>query len=219
MVKNTDLIEEVIRDNSRYIRWLSKKYKVSDEGDHEDLYQEGILSLYSALRNYDDSLGIPFFNYATRYIKSGMNEYIQRNSNIVKFATTHGRRNLFVNSSKIDRDNYDSEELKKRYKCSDEDIKDFMTMGVVSLYMEDSGDEYIESGDADIVDALIEDEEWELYRNSYSVLSERELDIIKKRLSGIGLKELSKEYGISMERVRQVESGGIKKMERYVNGL
>lgn len=210
-------IEDRIKESDKYIRWLSRKYNVNDEGDGSDLYQEGILSLYRASRNYREGESASFLRYADSYIRDGMQKYIRNNSTIVKYATTHGRRNLFANSSKIDRNNYDVEELKSRYKCSETDIRDFMSMGTVYLDLEE--EELVLESEDDILGKMIEEEEWELYRNSFVVLNERELDIINSRLLGVTLKELSERYGISIERVRQLEVGGIKKMEKYVNGL
>lgn len=209
--------EKCILESERYIRWISRKYNVINESDREDLYQEGVLSLYSAAANYKDGSSAGFLSYADRYIKNSMNLYIQRNSGIVRYLGRKGRRNLFANSSKIDFDNCDISEIKVRYKCSDEDIRDVRSMGTVYLNSDDIDFEL--SDDIDILGEMISEEEWELYRSSYGILTDRELDIIRSRLSGVTLKELSDRYGISMERVRQVEVGGIKKMSDYINGL
>ena len=64
---------------------------------HGDLIQEGNIGLMKAVRHYDPDKGVRLMTFAVHWIRAEIQEYIVRNSHMVKLATTHAQRKLFFN--------------------------------------------------------------------------------------------------------------------------
>ena len=202
-----------------------------------DLVQEGNIGLMKALKRYDPNQKARFLTFATHWIRSEIMDYIVRNWRMVKIATTKAQRKLFFNlrraRSQLAR--LGDEEAQRIAADLNVDVKELRHMerrfneGEASLDapMGDSDDggqalprvNYLPASDSDPASNL-EREDWE--RSSHARLSqlleeldERQRDIIRQRWLGekrATLQVLADKYGVSVERIRQLEQGALKKL-------
>ena len=202
-----------------------------------DLIQEGNIGLMKAVKRFDPTVGVRLVSFAVHWIRAEMHEFILKNWRIVKVATTKAQRKLFFNLRKsktrlgwmnaeevraVAQDLTVSErevlEMESRlsgrdigFDASSDDDDDHAPPAPVAYLMandEDPSQAY-ERADS-------EDNQLELLRDGLSRLDARSRDIIKRRWldpdSKVTLQELADEYGVSAERIRQVEANALKKM-------
>jgi RNA polymerase sigma-32 factor len=202
-----------------------------------DLIQEGNIGLMKAVKRFDPTVGVRLVSFAVHWIRAEMHEFILKNWRIVKVATTKAQRKLFFNLRKsktrlgwmnaeevraVAQDLNVSErevlEMESRlsgrdigFDASSDDDDDHAPPAPVAYLMandEDPSQAY-ERADS-------EDNQLELLRDGLSRLDARSRDIIKRRWldpdSKVTLQELADEYGVSAERIRQVEANALKKM-------
>jgi RNA polymerase sigma-32 factor len=205
-----------------------------------DLVQEGNVGLMKAVKRFDPEVGVRLVSFAVHWIRAEIHEYVLRNWRLVKVATTKAQRKLFFNLRRLKKNLAwltDAEtravahdlgvspaevtEMEKRLSARDlsfdpvpEDDEDTYSPAV-----------YLRAADAD-PSVLVEREEWEdttADRLSVALegLDARSRDILKSRwMSGDGekatLHELAERYGVSAERIRQLEANAIKKLRAKV---
>ncbi len=202
-----------------------------------DLIQEGNIGLMQAVRKFDPYKNVKFSYYASFWIKAYILKFIMDNWRLVKIGTTQGQRKLFFKLKKekqrlIDQ-GFDPKPrlLSERLGVSEKEIIDMdqrLDNWDVSLdapLKEDSDTERIEflsSDHASVedrvakkeMDALLHEKIADFRRN----MTPRELEIFDSRIfsdSPSTLQEIGDRYGISRERVRQIEKNIIKKMREY----
>ncbi|MCG6894534.1 MAG: RNA polymerase factor sigma-32 [Desulfobacteraceae bacterium] len=202
-----------------------------------DLIQEGNIGLMQAVRKFDPYKNVKFSYYASFWIKAYILKFIMDNWRLVKIGTTQGQRKLFFKLKKekqrlIDQ-GFDPKPrlLSERLGVSEKEIVDMdqrLDNWDVSLdapLKEDSDTERIEflsSDHASVedrvakkeMDALLHEKIADFRRN----MTPRELEIFDSRIfsdSPSTLQEIGDRYGISRERVRQIEKNIIKKMREY----
>jgi RNA polymerase sigma-32 factor len=205
---------------------------------HADLIQEGNLGLMKAVKRYDPTQGARLVSYAIHWIKAEIHEYILKNWRLVKLATTKAQRKLFFNlrSNKPTLNALSATEVEALAKALDvkgaevREMEMRLAGGDVALEGDDSDD------DAYAPIQWLADESQEptrvmaskdtsrlhgpLLDQALSGLDDRSRDIVQSRwlsmdAEGNGTKtlhELAAEYGISAERVRQIETAALKKM-------
>jgi RNA polymerase sigma-32 factor len=205
---------------------------------HADLIQEGNLGLMKAVKRYDPTQGARLVSYAIHWIKAEIHEYILKNWRLVKLATTKAQRKLFFNlrSNKPTLNALSATEVEALAKALDvkgaevREMEMRLAGGDVALEGDDSDD------DAYAPIQWLADESQEptrvmaskdasrlhgpLLDQALSGLDDRSRDIVQSRwlsmdAEGNGTKtlhELAEEYGISAERVRQIETAALKKM-------
>ena len=205
---------------------------------HADLIQEGNLGLMKAVKRYDPTQGARLVSYAIHWIKAEIHEYILKNWRLVKLATTKAQRKLFFNlrSNKPTLNALSANEVEALAKALDvkgaevREMEMRLAGGDVALEGDDSDD------DAYAPIQWLADESQEptrvmaskdasrlhgpLLDQALSGLDDRSRDIVQSRwlsmdAEGNGTKtlhELAAEYGISAERVRQIETAALKKM-------
>jgi RNA polymerase sigma-32 factor len=205
---------------------------------HADLIQEGNLGLMKAVKRYDPTQGARLVSYAIHWIKAEIHEYILKNWRLVKLATTKAQRKLFFNlrSNKPTLNALSTTEVEALAKALDvkgaevREMEMRLAGGDVALEGDDSDD------DAYAPIQWLADESQEptrvmaskdasrlhgpLLDQALSGLDDRSRDIVQSRwlsmdAEGNGTKtlhELAAEYGISAERVRQIETAALKKM-------
>ncbi len=201
-----------------------------------DLVQEGNIGLMKAVKRFNPDMGVRLVSFAVHWIRAEMHEYILRNWRIVKVATTKAQRKLFFNLRKSkkrlgwlnakevsqvakDLGVPEATVLEMEARLSNYDVafdqptdSDSDTPPApVAFLMDHQSDPYDSVADKD-----------EASRNNRSLtaalegLDKRSQDIIRRRwLSDEGkltLQELANEYGVSAERIRQIESVAMKKM-------
>ncbi len=205
-----------------------------------DLVQEGNIGLMKAVKRFDPEVGVRLISFAVHWIKAEIHEFILRNWRIVKIATTKAQRKLFFNlrSKKKrlgwmnlaeveavarDLDVKPETVLQMERRLSGQDI-DFTSLGG-SGDSEDAPyapEEYLAAEGQDPAGA-VEEAEWEerqmqTMQQAVSALDERSQDIIRRRWmyrdTKTGLQELANEYGVSAERIRQIEAAAMKKIRK-----
>ena len=201
-----------------------------------DLVQEGNIGLMKAVKRFDPDMGVRLVSFAVHWIRAEMHEYILRNWRIVKVATTKAQRKLFFNlrKSKKRLGWLNAEEvravakdlgvpeatvLEMEARMSNYDVAfdapadaDDDAPPAPALYLEDHGADPYRS----VAEADQEGRDLDSLQHALTRLDARAQDIIRRRWldadSKITLQELADEYGVSAERIRQIESAALKKM-------
>ncbi|MCG6964914.1 MAG: RNA polymerase sigma factor RpoH [Chromatiaceae bacterium] len=201
-----------------------------------DLIQEGTVGLMKAVRRFDPDMGVRLVSFAVHWIKAEIHEYILRNWRIVKIATTKAQRKLFFNlrSAKKRLGWFSKEEV-------DQVAEDLGVKPQTVLEMESRLANYDLSFDGTEADdddapsmapaaylpdtrhepsAMLEkidsaDSERDQLYTALASLDERSRDILQRRWLNEGketLHELADAYGVSAERIRQIEAAAMKKL-------
>ena len=207
-----------------------------------DLIQEGNVGLMKAVRRFNPEKGVRVVSFAVHWIKAELHEFILRNWRIVKIATTKSQRKLFFNlrSAKKELQWLSADEAKAVADDLGVDVKDVMEMEMRLTSRDatfdapvDDDDEstayspslYLESKGADPAEQ-IENENFEGDNNirlaaAVKNLDERSQAIIQRRWlddTKATLHQLAAEYGISAERIRQLEKNAMKKVRLLMEG-
>ena len=201
-----------------------------------DLIQEGSIGLMKAVKRFDPEVGVRLVSFAVHWIRAEIHEYILRNWRIVKVATTKAQRKLFFNlrSAKQRLGWFSREEV-------DAVAKDLGVSPESVLEMEsrlsgqdlafdpgaDADDEergrapvaYLAAHTPDPAEAL-EEADWEdntqlRLQQALEKLDDRSRVIVQERWladSKSTLHELADRYGVSAERIRQLESNAMKRL-------
>lgn len=201
-----------------------------------DLVQEGNIGLMKAVKRFDPTLGVRLVSFAVHWIRAEMHEFILRNWRIVKVATTKAQRKLFFNLRKSKkRLGWMSHEeaqtvakelgvplatvLEMESRLSGRDVgfdapsdsDDDAPPAPVAYLVDHRADPYDTVANEDQ-----EENQLESLREGLARLDARSRDIISRRWLKDGekatLQELADEYGVSAERIRQIEANAMKKM-------
>ena len=203
-----------------------------------DLIQEGNIGLMKAVKRFDPEIGVRLVSFAVHWIRAEMHEFILKNWRIVKVATTKAQRKLFFNLRKSktrlgwlnaaevsavakDLNVSEREVLEMESRLSGRDIGFDAPADEDDDHAPPSPAAYLVANDEDPAQAYerndSESDQLELLRAGMAKLDERSRDIIKRRWldadSKVTLQELADEYGVSAERIRQVEANALKKMK------
>lgn len=202
---------------------------------YSDLIQEGNVGLMKAVKRFDPERGVRLVSFAVHWIRAEIHEFVLRNWRIVKVATTKAQRKLFFNlrSMKSGFGTLGTDEVAavaKELNVRPEDVLEMETrMGGRDIAMDPLNEDedenfapvsYLAAADED-PRVILEHEEGERNRSegllhALSSLDARSRRIIEARWlreeDSATLHELADEFGISAERVRQVEAQAMKKM-------
>ena len=205
-----------------------------------DLIQEGTVGLMKAVKRFDPDMGVRLVSFAVHWIKAEMHEFILKNWRIVKVATTKAQRKLFFNlrSSKKRLGWFSKEEV-------DGVAEDLGVNPETVLEMEarlaghdvafdgpsqDDEEAYISSPAGYLPDMRMEpstqlevsDSEQKMKAqllNALEHLDERSRDILQSRWLGeqkATLHALADQYGVSAERIRQIEKSAMNKLKSHL---
>ena len=229
--------QELILSHLRFVVHVARGY--SGYGlQLGDLIQEGNIGLMKAVKRFDPTVGVRLVSFAVHWIRAEMHEFIIKNWRIVKVATTKAQRKLFFNlrKSKTRLGWLNAEEV--RAVAKDLNVSEREVLEMESRLSgrdigfdapDDADDDHappapandLVAHDVDPAEAYEsandEDNQLELLREGMAKLDARSRDIIKRRWldadSKVTLQELADEYGVSAERIRQVEANALKKMK------
>ena len=203
---------------------------------HADLIQEGNVGLMKAVKRYDPERGVRLVSFAIHWIKAEIHECILRNWRLVKIATTKAQRKLFFNlrSLKQGLNTMSGEEvgaMARQLGVKPEEVREMETrLTGRDIAMEGSAEDedeafapiaYLADPAEEPSEALANREMERLQdeglRHALSQLDERSRRIIERRWLAEGeaatLHELAGEYGVSAERIRQIEAKAMQKMK------
>ena len=212
---------------------------------HADLIQEGNVGLMKAVRRFDPTRGVRLVSFAIHWIKAEIHEFILRNWRLVKVATTKAQRKLFFNlrSMKRDTNALTPDEVAlvaEQLNVRPQDVVEMETrLGGRDVPLDLDPDEerdegarfapiaYLADPGAEPSQALADDQLERLKReglhSALAGLDERSRRIIERRWLPEGdaatLHELAAEYGVSAERIRQIEARALQKLRGALSFL
>jgi RNA polymerase sigma-32 factor len=206
-----------------------------------EIISEGNVGLMQAAKRFDPQQGFRFATYAMWWIKAAIHEYILRSWSLVKIGTTANQKKLFFNLRKakskisaLEEGDMHPDQVKliaQRLGVTEQDVVEMNRRlgGDVSLNAQmrddpDSGewqDWLVDEGSADQESRVVESEESENRKKALtealSVLNARERRILEARRLAEDpstLEDLASAFGISRERVRQIEVRAFQKVQR-----
>jgi RNA polymerase sigma-32 factor len=201
---------------------------------HADLIQEGNVGLMKAVKRFDPERGVRLVSFAVHWIKAEIHEFIIRNWRLVKVATTKAQRKLFFNlrSMRSDGQTLDTDQVDHIARELNVHRKDVSEMEVrlsgydLSLENQDNDEKYAPI--AYLSDSGRQEPTRVLARLAHDALQSTGLNqalegldtrsrrIIEARWlqddGGATLHDLAAEFGVSAERIRQIETAAMKKM-------
>ena len=226
---------ELVLCHLRFVIYMARGY--SGYGlPQADLIQEGNVGLMKAVKRFNPEVGVRLISFAVHWIKAEMHEYILRNWRIVKVATTKAQRKLFFNlrSAKKRLGWFSPQEAEAV-------AEDLGVTPEAVLQMEgrmaaqdaafdgaagDDGEDFVASPAQYLADEsmnpaeIVAEEDWTeqsmtQLREALGQLDERSQEIVRLRWLNepkTTLQTLAAQYGISAERVRQIEAKAMKKL-------
>ena len=236
-----DAAKTLILSHLRFVVHIARNY--AGYGlPQADLIQEGNIGLMQAVRRFNPEVGVRLVSFAVHWIKAEIHEYVLRNWRIVKVATTKAQRKLFFNLRKTKQRlgwfNQDEVEMVAReLGVSSKDVREMesrmaaqdMTFDLTSDDESSEGKSmapvlYLQDKTSDFADG-IEEDNWENHAadklsDALQGLDERSQHIIRARWldddNKTTLQELADKYGVSAERVRQLEKNAMKKLRMAI---
>jgi RNA polymerase, sigma 32 subunit, RpoH len=201
-----------------------------------DLIQEGNIGLMKAVKRFDPDQGVRLVSFAVHWIRAEMHEFILRNWRIVKVATTKAQRKLFFNLRKSKKrlgwmnaeevrvvandlgvPEATVREMESRLSGRDvgfeapADADDDEKPAPAAFLVDEGADPYDNLAEADA-----SDNQMSALGSALAKLDARSRDIIQRRWlaedNKATLQDLADEYGVSAERIRQIEANAMKKM-------
>ncbi|MGY6268151.1 RNA polymerase sigma factor RpoH [Achromobacter denitrificans] len=202
---------------------------------HADLIQEGNVGLMKAVKRFDPERGVRLVSFAVHWIKAEIHEYIIRNWRLVKVATTKAQRKLFFNlrSMRPDGQTLDPDQvdhIARELNVRREDVSEMevrLSGRDMSLENQDDDDDsyapiaYLSDEGRQEPTRVLERAAHDRLQGSglsdaLEALDPRSRRIVEARWlqddGGSTLHELAQEFGVSAERIRQIEAAALKKM-------
>jgi len=231
--EDLDAARQLVLSHLRLVVSISRQY-LGYGLAHADLIQEGNIGLMKAVKRFDPDRGVRLVSFAVHWIKAEIHEYVVRNWRMVKVATTKAQRKLFFNLRRMRPDGQtldpgQVDDIARELNVRPEDVSEMevrlsgqeMALEVPSddpdgfapiTYLADEGQEPTRVLERRAHDAL----QSEGLASALEGLDARSRRIVEARWlqddSGATLHELADEFGISAERVRQIEAAAFKKM-------
>ena len=238
---NDDLeaAKKIILSHLRYVGYIARSY-MGYGLSLEDLIQQGSIGLMKSVKKFRLDYQVRLVTFAVHWIKAEIHEYILKNWKIVKVATTKAQRKLFFNLRSARQrlgwfNHREVEQIAIDLKVKPEAVLEMeLRLGVFDESFDgtDTDDEkpvapvsYLTHGQVEDPAAVSEKNQLVSMQSAglsqaLQSLDDRARDIVESRwLAGekTALKTLGEKYGISMERVRQIEKRAFMKMQPYLS--
>jgi RNA polymerase sigma-32 factor len=232
---NLDAARELVMAHLRFVVHIAKGY--SGYGlPMGDLVQEGNVGLMKAVKRFDPDVGVRLVSFAVHWIRAEIHEFVLRNWRVVKVATTKAQRKLFFNLRKSKKrlswlSHEETEAVAKDLGVSVREVTEMekrLAARDAAFDLGPADDEertfapagYLESEDADPA-SLIESADWQQdatarLTEALANLDDRSRDILQQRWLSekkTTLHDLADRYGVSAERIRQIEAAAISKLK------
>ncbi len=233
--ENIDAARELVMAHLRFVVHIAKGY--SGYGlPIGDLIQEGNVGLMKAVKRFDPDVGVRLVSFAVHWIRAEIHEFVLRNWRVVKVATTKAQRKLFFNLRKAKKNlswlsHEETEAVAKDLGVSAREVTEMekrLSARDATFDLGPSDDEervfapaaFLKTEDADPAD-LVESADWqkdasERLSAALIDLDDRSRDILQQRWLSerkTTLHDLADRYGVSAERIRQIENAAIKKLK------
>ena len=206
-----------------------------------DLIQEGNIGLMKAVKRFDPGIGVRLVSFAVHWVKAEIHEFILRNWRIVKVATTKAQRKLFFNlrsskkrlgwMSRAEVEDVAADlgveprvvmEMEQRLSAHDASFDPLVEHDPENERPAPSG--YLQDLRFEPA-ARAEEEDWEAHSeaklaDALETLDDRSRSIVARRWLSerkATLQELAGEYGVSAERIRQLEKNALKKLRKLID--
>ncbi|MGB1189621.1 MAG: RNA polymerase sigma factor RpoH [Pseudomonadales bacterium] len=233
--QDLDAARRLVLAHLRYVVYIARGY--AGYGlPLEDLIQQGNLGLMQSVKKFEPGRKLRLITFAVHWIKAEIHEYILKNWKLVKVATTKAQRKLFFNLRKnkraegqiegrevvriaqlLDVSEADVVEMDQRLRARDSafEQRDEDDLGAPESYLQSET-----AGPCELVEQAQEAvARSEQLAEALEALDARSLRIVQSRWLGeekTALKTLAEEFGISIERVRQLEGQALKKLQGFV---
>jgi RNA polymerase sigma-32 factor len=230
----------LVLSHMRYVIKVARGY-VGYGLSLNEMVQEGAVGLMKAVKKFNPLHGVRLVSFAVYWIKAEINEYVIKNWHLVKIATTKAQRKLFFNYRKLKKET-DYKPLAEQHQhiahvldVSVEEVEQMSSrMSEQELQLDQPISGQSKTTLAEMVPSLQENPE-ELVVNqnnqdyyehqlphAFHVLNPREQDIIQTRYYAedkATLKSLADKYGVSVERVRQLEKNALFKLKEKLQSI
>jgi RNA polymerase sigma-32 factor len=205
---------------------------------HADLIQEGNIGLMKAVKRFDPARGVRLVSFAIHWIKAEIHEHVLRNWRLVKVATTKAQRKLFFNLRSLKKGlapltAAEVHSIASALKVKPEEVVEMETrLAGREMAFEADDDEdsyapvhYLTADPAAEPSQQLEDEEEERVRTegisrALATLDPRSRRIVEtrwlKEKDAPTLHDLADEFGVSAERIRQIEAKAMQKMKQVL---
>ena len=237
--EDLDAVRKIVLSHLRYVVYIARGY-MGYGLPLEDLVQQGNVGLMKSVKRFSLTHKVRLVSFAVHWIKAEIHEFILKNWKIFKVATTKAQRKLFFNlrKSKARLGWFSHDEVGQAAAdlgVKPEEVLEMeQRLSVVDESFEpvDTDDEEFHTGPASYLSAGdVEDPAWvaaedeitdiqsEGLHEALTALDARSQDIVNSHWlthEKTGLKELAAKYGISMERIRQIEARAFQKMQPYL---
>ena len=236
-----DAARELVTSHLRLVVSIARGY-LGYGLPHADLIQEGNIGLMKAVKRFDPERGVRLVSFAMHWIKAEIHEYILKNWRLVKIATTKAQRKLFFNLRSMKTGNgalseSEVDAMARELNVKPEEVHEMETRlsgGDVALegQMEDGEEEFAPiaylSDERDEPTAVLEARRRDGLAgtglaHALEALDARSRRIVESRWLAepgeeLTLHQLAEEFGVSAERIRQIEAGALKKMKGALSG-
>lgn len=229
-----DAARELIMSHLRLVVSISRQY-LGYGLPHADLIQEGNVGLMKAVKRFDPDRGVRLVSFAVHWIKAEIHEYVVRNWRMVKVATTKAQRKLFFNLRRMRPDGQtldpaQVDEIARELDVRPQDVSEMeVRLSGHDMALEAPNDDedsfapisYLSDDGHEEPSRVLERRAQDLLEGSgldeaIDALDERSQRIVRARWlqddGGATLHELAAEFGVSAERIRQIEAAAFKKL-------
>ena len=237
--QDLDAARELVLSHLRFVVHIARGYNGYGL-PVGDLIQEGNVGLMKAVKRFDPTVGVRLVSFAVHWIRAEIHEYVLRNWRLVKIATTKAQRKLFFNLRKSKKNLgwltvSETQAIAHDLGVSTSEVTDMeqrLSSRDLSFDPAPDADEedntyspssYLPHPESD-PSVAVEREQWDddtadRLTQAMDTLDERSQHILRSRWmteQKATLHELADKYGVSAERIRQIEANAIKKLRGLV---